>query len=120
MVELLCTALQDNPYMGHLPGGKGLPAQVGHFFMAIDIQHFIPLERFKAISGGIVRELRAAERAPGQSRIYTAGEKEFELEKSRRLTGIPISASLLEELKTLQEEAELGDGWLFTREGQAP
>ncbi len=118
MVELLCTALQDNAFMGHLPGGSGLPAQVGHFFMAIDIRHFIPLERFKAISGGIVRELRAAERAPGQSRIYTAGEKEFELEKSRRLTGIPISASLLDELEKIQQEAALDSGWLGERKGE--
>lgn len=112
MVELLCTALQDNAYMGHLPGGKGLPAQVGHFFMALDIQHFIPLERFRVISGAIMRELRAAEKAPGQSRIYTAGEKEFELEKQRLEKGIPISASLLAELKSLQAEAGIGAEWL--------
>lgn len=118
MVELLCTALQDNAYMGHLPPGKGLPAQVGHFFMAIDIEHFIPLERFKAISGGIVRELRAAEKAPGQARIYTAGEKEFELEKRYRRTGIPISANLLDELKTLQAEAGLSDDWLIPQKGE--
>lgn len=119
MVELLCTALQDNAYMGHLPPGKGLPAQVGHFFMALDIEHFIPLERFKAISGGIVRELRAAEKAPGQPRIYTAGEKEFELERRYRQTGIPISANLLDELKTLQVEAGLSDDWLIVQKGEA-
>jgi LDH2 family malate/lactate/ureidoglycolate dehydrogenase len=118
MVELLCTALQDNAFMGHLPAGKGLPAQVGHFFMAVDIEHFIPLERFKSISGAILRELRAAERAPGQSRIYTAGEKEFELEKLRQTSGIPISASLLTELKTLRDEAGLGEEWLVVTPGE--
>ncbi len=119
MVELLCTALQDNAYMDHLPPGKGLPTQVGHFFAAIDIEHFIPLVRFKAISGSIVRELRATEKMPGQSRIYTAGEKEFELEQRHRQTGIPISANLLNELKELQVEAGLGDEWLIVQKGEA-
>ncbi len=106
MVEILCTALSQNAFMHHLPGGAGLPAQVGHFFLAVDIERFTPLDSFKATVGNILRELRAAPKAPGQERIYTAGEKEFEMEKLLRERGIPVSAELQKELKALQ--AQLG------------
>jgi len=54
---------------------------MGHFFMAIDVETFTPLESFKRTTGGILRALRASERLPDVARIYTAGEKEWLKEK---------------------------------------
>lgn len=106
MVEILCASLQKNAYLHHLPGGAGLPVRIGHFFLAINIEHFIPLDEFKHTTGEILRELRAARKAPGQERIYTAGEKEFEMEKLVQKQGIPIIPNLKKDLEILQ--AELG------------
>ncbi len=111
MVEILCASLQDGAYLQDLKGfdeqGQRRPFMLGHFFLALDIEHFIPLERFKAITGDIVRRLRASTRAPGQARIYTAGEKEWEMEKVVRERGVPVNAALQRNIKTMQQELGL-------------
>ncbi len=107
MVEIFSTAFQKNAFMHNLPGGGGLPVKIGHFFLAIDIEHFIPLNEFKATTGAIVRELRAAPKIPGQPRIYTAGEKEFESEEIVRKKGVPVNPNLAKDIKVLQSELGL-------------
>jgi len=111
MVEILCASLQDGAYLQDLKGfdeqGQRRPFMLGHFFLALDIEHFIPLERFKAITGDIVRRLRTSTKAPGQARIYTAGEKEWEMEKVVRERGVPVNAALQRNIKTMQQELGL-------------
>lgn len=107
MVEILSAAFQKNAFMHNLPGGGGLPVKIGHFFLAIDIEHFIPLEEFRATTGAIVRELRAARKIPGQPRIYTAGEKEFQSEIVVRKKGVPVNPNLAKDIKVLQSELGL-------------
>ena len=113
IVEILCAALQGGSYMWGVRGkdeaGNPVPYRRGHFFMAIDIEHFIPLESFKLTTGDILRQLRASTRAPGQTRIYTAGEKEFEHVAVIRANGVPLDLVVQQELKTIQHELELMD-----------
>ena len=75
VVEVLCAALQDGAYLKMLNGfdeqGRKIPYPLGHFFLAIDVEEFIELAKFKEISGNIMRELRASRRAPGAERIFT-------------------------------------------------
>jgi LDH2 family malate/lactate/ureidoglycolate dehydrogenase len=111
MVEILSAALQGGSFLYDLSGfdsdGSLQPHKLGHFFLAIDIEHFIPLDQFKAITGSIIRQLRAARKAPGQERIYTAGEKEWEMEKHIRVEGVPVNPNLQKNLKIMQEELGL-------------
>jgi len=111
VVEILSAALQGGRFLHDLSGfdadGSLQPHKLGHFFLAIDIEHFIPLERFKAVTGSIVRQLRASHKAPGQERIYTAGEKEYEMEKRIRVEGVPVNPNLQKNLKIMQEELGL-------------
>ena len=53
---------------------------------------------FKKTTGDILRELRAATLQPGCERIYTAGEKEYEIEKRVRQEGVLIVPNLLKEI----------------------
>ncbi|MFX0212149.1 MAG: Ldh family oxidoreductase, partial [Candidatus Hodarchaeota archaeon] len=101
-VEILAAALTGGPFMKDLTLAKGY--KLGHFFLAINIESFLPLETFKKIAGEIVRGLRNSKKVPGQTRIYTAGEKEYEMEKKRIQTGVPISSSILQDLLTMQKE----------------
>ncbi len=116
MVEILCASLQDGAYLQDLKGldeqGQRRPFMLGHFFLAIDIEHFIPLERFKAITGDIVRRLRASTKAPDQTRIYTAGEKEWEMERIVRERGVPVNEALQQNILTMQRELGL-TGYAF-------
>jgi L-2-hydroxycarboxylate dehydrogenase (NAD+) len=105
MVEILSTALNEGPFMKDAVSDTKI--QLGHFFMAINPESFIDLATFKSVAGGICRALRAAKKAPGQARIYTAGEKEYYAEHERRTTGIPINKSIQQDILTLNAELRL-------------
>ncbi|MHA1978201.1 MAG: Ldh family oxidoreductase [Candidatus Hodarchaeales archaeon] len=104
-VEILSAALSDGPFMKELTLERGY--KLGHFFMAIDVEGFLPLPTFKKISGSILRQLRESKKTPGHDRIFTAGEKEYLSEIEREQTGIPIMPSILEDLKFLQSELKI-------------
>jgi L-2-hydroxycarboxylate dehydrogenase (NAD+) len=107
VVEILSAALQQGAFLRMLTGerdGRRAPFAVGHFFIAIDIAAFTDTAGFRKTTGDILRELRSSGKMPGQERIFTAGEKEYETWLQRRDLGIPFNASLLEEFRGLCEE----------------
>ncbi len=111
MVEILSASLQNGAFLTDLSGvdesGKVRPFRVGHFFMAINVESFISLDQFRKTTGEILRTLRNSKKAPGQSRIYTAGEKEYENERLVLEQGIPIVPNLQKDLMFLQNEFRL-------------
>lgn len=112
MVEILSASLCEGRFMKDLLGfnedGSRRPFMLGHFFLALDIEHFIPLEVSKRITGQIMRALQNARMAPGQDRIYVAGEKEHEMEAVVRERGIPVNRNLRRELRTMRDELTIG------------
>jgi L-2-hydroxycarboxylate dehydrogenase (NAD+) len=108
IVEILSASLSGGVFMkdllGLAPDGSRRPYMLGHFFLAIDIERFIPLEVSKQITGGILRALQASRKAPGQGRIYVAGEKEWEQEQTVRRRGIPVNSNLRKELQIMRDE----------------
>lgn len=111
MVEIFSAAFQDGTYLWGLTDtdaeGKPQFLRIGHFFLAIDIEHFIPLDVFKKISGSMMRELRESPKAPGQARIYTAGEKEYYSAKRIQAEGVEIPPGVQKALKSLGEELDV-------------
>jgi len=112
VVEILSAALNGGPFLKDLTLSKGY--KLGHFFMAINPDSFIELTSFKTVAGRICRALRAAKKAPGQSRIYTAGEKEYYAELERRKTGIPINTSIQQDLLYLNTDLDLNYSFNFS------
>lgn len=112
VVEILSAALQGGGFMKALLGienGKKVPYKLGHFFIAINIENFIDLEDFKKTTGNILRNLRNSKKMPGQNRIYTAGEKEYEAFIKRSKTGVPINDNLWDEMKNVAKQYKLID-----------
>ncbi len=112
MVEILCAALQDGSYLHDLHGkkdGKPAPYCLGHFFLAINVAHFVQPEVFRRITGDIMRQLKAAQPAPGCGAIYVAGEKEYQSEQQVRRQGVPVNAELAANIRAMQRE--LGITW---------
>jgi len=111
IVEILSAAFQGGAYLGALSDvdaqGRPQPLRLGHFFLAIDVEHFIPLAEFKRITGDIMRQLRASRKAPGQERIYTAGEKEYYNEQRVRAEGVEVNPNLQRNLRVMQQELGL-------------
>lgn len=108
MVELLCSALAGGPYLKDLldqdAEGRPKPSRLGHFFLALDIQRFLPLEEFKRLAGEILRALRASAKAPGQARIYTAGEKAYLKIQEVQARGVPFDPPLWARMRELAQE----------------
>ncbi len=108
VVEILSASLQAGAFqkdlLGVAPDGSRRPYMLGHFFLALDVAHFIPVEESRRITGQIMRNLQASRKAAGAERIYVAGEKEYELEQERRRTGIPLNANLQKELRIVRDE----------------
>ena len=111
VVEILSAALQQGQFLkgllGFSPEGKKQPYHLGHFFMVFNVEAFTELDLFKKTTGDILRALRNSRRAPGKSRIYTAGEKEYDTYLRRQKTGVPINAALQKTILTLQKELNL-------------
>jgi len=111
IVEILSASLSNGAFLKDLLGiaedGARRPYMVGHFFLAIDIEHFIPLEVSRRVTGDIMRALQGARKAPGQDRIYVAGEKEYEKEALIRTEGVPVNANLRKELQFVRDTLKL-------------
>ncbi|HEU67867.1 MAG TPA: Ldh family oxidoreductase [Candidatus Acetothermia bacterium] len=115
MVEILSAALPSGAFLWALSGmekdGTPRPHRLGHFFLAISVEHFVPLSEFRSTVGGILRELRAAAKAPGQNRIYTAGEKAHLREKEVLARGVPLTPALRKELEPVAGELGIPLPW---------
>ncbi len=111
MVEILCAALQNGSYLNQLLGqdaaGQPAPYRLGHFFLAINIDFFTDLQKFKTTSGAICRELRSSLLQPGHDRIWVAGEKEHEKELEIRQLGVPVIPNLQQDIEAMQRELGL-------------
>jgi L-2-hydroxycarboxylate dehydrogenase (NAD+) len=111
VVEILSASLCGGKFLKDLLGfaedGSHRPYMLGHFFLAIDIGHFIPLDLSRRITGQIMRALQNARKAPGEERIYVAGEKEHENEKRIRKQGVPVNPNLRRELQIMRYELNI-------------
>ena len=76
---------------------------LGHFFFVVDPDAFMGQEEFKKIAGEICRELRASKKAPGESRIYTAGEKEYDMWLFRKDKGVPVGEAVQKDIITVRD-----------------
>ena len=108
IVEMMSAALQDGLYGKDLNGkdenGKARPYHLGHFFIAIDTDHFLGQDICRKKCGDIIRAVRASKKMPGQDRIYTAGEKEYLIWQERKDKGVPITEEVQKEMTKVRDE----------------
>jgi len=108
VVEILSSALQGGLFLKNLSdiddSGNKVKSRLGHFFIAINIECFTEPADFKKTTGRILRQLRASKKAPGQERIYTAGEKEYLAWLDRKDKGLPVNEAIKKVLKEVQKE----------------
>jgi L-2-hydroxycarboxylate dehydrogenase (NAD+) len=114
LVDILCGVLSGAGYANNIylktPAGKPLPADVGHFFGAIKIEAFRPLEEFQATMDDIIHRLKNSPKAEGAERIYIHGEKEYEETERRTQGGIPLGPKVEADLKALAQELRVEYG----------
>ncbi|HPZ00700.1 MAG TPA: Ldh family oxidoreductase, partial [Clostridiales bacterium] len=87
--------------------GNICPYHLGHFFIAIDTGHFLGEEEARKKAGEIIRSVRNSKKAPGEERIYTAGEKEWDVWQYRKDKGVPITEPVQKELIEVRDHLGL-------------
>ncbi|MEG2859630.1 MAG: Ldh family oxidoreductase [Clostridia bacterium] len=111
VVEVLSAALQAGNFLKSLNGigaqGEKLPFHLGHWFLVINPAFFMGLESFEKTCGDILRELRASTKAPGEARIYTAGEKEYLVWLTRKDKGVPVGDAVQKEIIAVRNAKKL-------------
>ncbi len=103
VVDILCGVLSGAGYAAAISRVPGV-SEIGHFFAAMRVDGFRPVEEFKAMMDEIIRELKGSPKAEGQDRIYIHGEIEFEMEEERRREGIPLHPKVVASLRQIGQE----------------
>lgn len=80
------------------------PQNVGHLFITVDINRFMPIDLFKVRMDTYIRELKAEPKAPGVTEILIPGEIEHRLTLERTSNGIKLPSALIQELKALGDK----------------
>ena len=107
LVEILCGVLSGSSasiLWDWEPGvGKGNPPG-NHFFGALRIDSFIPVEKFKKSMDDMIGAMEALPTLPGIRQVYVAGGYEAEIVKDREDNGIPLHAKVIQDLQELAKE----------------
>ncbi|BAA30380.1 Ldh family oxidoreductase [Pyrococcus horikoshii] len=101
MVDILSGILSGGTWSKYVKNTSEKGSNVCHFFMVIDIEHFIPLEEFKEKISQMIEEIKSSRKHPEFERIWIHGEKGFLTMETRLKLGIPIYRKVLEELNEI-------------------
>ena len=82
----------------------GAASNTGHFFGALRVDGFRPVEEFKEEMDEMFRVIRSSEKLPGMERIYVHGELEWEAERDHIANGIPLDVPTYEALEGISED----------------
>lgn len=106
LVDILSGVLSGSAFGKNVsdPKAQGA-ARVGHFFAAIRLDAFRDPQEFKQDLELLFDQLRNAEKAEGQDRIFIHGEKEFELTKKFQHDGIPLLEEVVNSLVNAGKDA---------------
>ncbi len=97
----ICTAILScgttSNYIYKTPG----KANICHFFMAVDYSVFGDKSEIEANLSKFMQELRDADKAEGQTRIYTHGEKEYYSEANVKANGVSVNEKTYAEMEMI-------------------
>lgn len=83
------------------------PAEVGHFFICLNIEAFMKKEEFFKRIENMKSDIKNSAKRQGIDEIRIPGERGVKTKAERLKSGIHISKDVIEELKTLAKENEI-------------
>ncbi|MFC0273287.1 Ldh family oxidoreductase [Metabacillus herbersteinensis] len=109
MVETLTGVLSGGDFSKMIPSMYDLTQKqsISHFMLVINVSYFMDVERFKDLASMLSSYVKNAVKASGVDELYLPGEIEFSIEEKRMQSGIPISDSVLDELRKLAETLQV-------------
>ena len=110
MIEILSGVLSGGLF------GRNVPTLVNYgqdplissgFYVAIDVQRFLPLEDFRSRVDSLVDMVRSTEPVNADQPVLVAGDKELACRETRLEQGIPLSSPVADELDELLDRFDL-------------
>jgi L-2-hydroxycarboxylate dehydrogenase (NAD+) len=83
------------------------PTNTGHAIVAINVEAFQPVAKFRKQVDALIRDLRNSHRLPGVDRIRLPGEGSHAARAERGKDGIPLPAPLAASLNQLARELKI-------------
>lgn len=116
LVEILCGVLSGGPFGNqlNLPETGMHGGYSSHFFGAISIDALRDAQEFKRDMDRELRTFKSSAPAPGQTRVYVAGEPEHEFTERYRREGVPINERVWEVLDAMAERLNIDKLERFT------
>lgn len=114
MVEALSGVLSGGLFGRDVPTMKIFgkdPLISSGFYLAINVDYFMPLDEFKFRVDRLIRQVKSSEQAPGVSEVYVSGEPEFLHKAQRSREGIPLSRPVYREIMALSQEHGVPLDW---------
>ena len=111
LVDVLCGILSGHGASIQLDAHESY-GSVGHFFCAIRVDAFRPLEEFRGQMDDMFDRVHRTEPVAGVERVLVAGDPEAAKEEERRRLGVPLLPAVVEELRELGED--VGVRWGLT------
>ncbi|MDD4875987.1 MAG: Ldh family oxidoreductase [Dehalococcoidales bacterium] len=105
LVDIFCSVLSGGLSSPEKEIGPNAPGP-NHFFGAIRINGFMPIEEFKLGMDNMIKAHHNLPKAPGIDNIYLAGEVEQIIEKERH-HGIPLHPDIIISLQKLAKELNI-------------
>jgi LDH2 family malate/lactate/ureidoglycolate dehydrogenase len=106
LMDIFCGVLSGAAFAGDVGDqykAFDRPQDVGHFFLAMRPDLFVPMDEVRARMDVLVERIKACPKAEGFDEILMPGEIEAREEAKRRKGGIPYAAS---EIAALEQEAK--------------
>jgi len=105
MMDVFSGVLSGSAFAGNVTGPYDLsaPGDVGHFFITIKPDLFMPLEAFRERMSFLYQRVVGSEKMHGVDRVYFPGEIEQIREEERTRDGIPY---VRDEIEALNKEAQ--------------
>jgi len=108
LVDILCGVLSGSSASILWKSAPETRGNAGnHFFGALRIDSFLPVENFKKSMDEMIEAFEALPKLPGVKKIYAAGGYEAEIEKNRKANGIPLNSKVIQELQELAKELDI-------------
>lgn len=110
MAEILSAVLTGMPFCSRLLPMIGpdfsTPRRLGHFFIVIDPERFVPLQFYQNAMANYLSTLRSQPARPGK-KVMAPGDREWAVERERSEQGIPIPAPLWREFEHLADRLSI-------------
>ena len=111
MLEVLTGILSGSPFgpqKGSLvPPDCTKPLGLSHAFVALKIDNYIPVPAFKKRIDALIDEIKNSAPSLNVHEVLVPNDKEFRIEQERKKKGIPLSSTLIKELKSFSDKYDI-------------